>query len=70
MGNFDGLEAYRYFHPETSRVWRAGMAEGLFLFTLYDLRLSSGTPLHVDVAIALVICYHNFQVNGVVHVGI
>ena len=70
VGYFDGLEAYGPFHPELPRVWGAGMAEGLLLFTLYDLRLSCGTPLHVDVAIALVVSCGNLQVEDVVEVGI
>lgn len=70
MRNFNRLEAYRPFHPELTSIWRAGVTEALFLFVLYDLRFSCSTPLHVDVAVALVVCCGHFQVNSIVHVGI
>ena len=55
VGDLDGLEADRPLHPEEPRVWGARMVEDLFVLVLDDFRLSSSTPLHVDVPIALVV---------------
>jgi len=53
--DLDGLEADRSLHPESARVWRTGMAEDLLGLILDDLGLTRGHPLHVDVAVALVV---------------
>lgn len=68
MGYLDGLEADGPFHPEVSRIGGAGMAENLPLLVLDDLRLSCGTPLRVNVPVALVISIDHFQVHYVVQV--
>lgn len=44
------------------------MPEELPLLILDHLGLPSGTPLHVDVAVALIICRCHSQVDGVVNI--
>ena len=61
MSDLDSLEADGSLHPELARVRGAGMVEDLLSFILDDLRVSSSHPLHVDVAIALVVCRRNPQ---------
>ena len=68
MGDFDGLEADWPLHPEMSSVGRAGVTEDLLVLALDDLRLPSGAPFHVDVAVTLVISRGHPQGDVVVQV--
>ena len=70
MCDLDSLEADGSLHPEAARVRGAGMVEDLFVFILDDLRLSSSHPLHVDVAIALVVSRCDTQGDRVVFVWV
>ena len=68
VGDLDGLEAYWPLHPEAAGVWGAWVAEDLLGIILNDLRLSRGHPLHVDIAVALVVRGGDSQSHSVVGV--